>query len=246
MSPIEHDPAVAAGAMQPASLGLPGTAGVLTLADYKKLRKITSVDAARDEQFTIALEIANDIIVDYTNRQFNAEPTVRTRKYRYDTSGILDIDDCNAITSVVLSNRSLVLGKDYWVGPENGPTSYWLEFSWRGQWPAYSQGQMGFTRNEDKLGAIGSEADPFIFVEVTATFGWPRESIPGTIKQAAAWLVDEIAVKRPEPGAGAGGQVSAESIADLSYSYQIEAQAVTAELPPRIRALLDMNTRPQL
>lgn len=224
-----------------------GTTGqVLTLNEYKRLRKITGADEQSDEQLELALEIAGDIIVEYTRRQFTLEPTVETRKYRYEGQGVLDIEDCRNVTSVVLYNRTLTADFDYHTGPEHGDTTFWIDFAWHGLWPSYSAGQMGFTSNLDRLFAWGPEGAPFIFVEVTAEFGWPRERIPASIKQAAAWLVDEIAVKRPQPQSGGVGPVSAESIADLSYSYQIEAAAVTAEIPPRIRAMLDPYSRPEL
>lgn len=236
MSPITHTPEEEL---------TEATTTLMSLAEYKTLRKITSTDAARDAQITLSLEIADDVISQYTKRDFVNEPTTTTRRYLYEGSGVLDIDDCTNITAVVLLNRGLAIDQDVHAGPDHGPVSYWLDFAWHGLLPAYSDGVMGFTSNRDKMGEYGFGARRMIFVEVTATFGWPRSEIPASLKQAEAWLVDDFAVSKPD-AAGGEGRVSSEAIADLAYSYQVEQAQAQAEIAPRIRALLDPFTRPEL
>jgi len=220
---------------------LPEETPFLTLEEYKTLRKITSTDTARDEQLELAIEIAEDVVEQYTGRDFRTEPTTMTKKYIYDGAGVLDIDDCASITNVTLDGRALTPDLDVLAGPNRGPTFYWLEFAGLGPMTSISSGEMGFTSNLDTLRPMGR----FLFVEVTASFGWPRNKIPGSIKQAAIWLVDDFAVTRPS-SSGTASQVSSESIADLAYSYQLESAQVVADISPRVRSLLDQYTKVEI
>jgi hypothetical protein len=206
----------------------------LSLEEYKTLRKITTTDSVRDAQLELAIEIAEDVVEDYTKRDFRTEPTPMTKKYRYDGAGVIDIDDCSEITEIVLGHRPLAPDLDVIAGPSRGPIFYWLEFAGLGPMSSLSAREMGFTSNLDTL----HPRRILLFVEVTANFGWPRNKIPGSIKQAAIWLVDDFATTKPS-ASGAATQISAESIANLSYAYQVEAAQISADISPRIRALLD-------
>ena len=214
----------------------------LTLTEYKTLRKITTVDATRDAQLELAIKIAENVVEEYTGRDFRTEPTTLTKKYLYDGCGTVDIDDCATITSVKLDGHTLTPDLEVVAGPQRGPTFYWLDLAFRGPQSAYSAGQMAFTSNGDR---IFPGRNRFSYVEVTAIFGWPRAKIPGSIKQAAIWLVDDFAVTKPS-SSGAATQITSESIADLSFAYQVEAASVVADISPRIRALLDQFTRVEL
>lgn len=237
MTPVTHNPIEDL---------TPEVGTLLSLSEYKTLRKITSTDKGRDEQLEAALGIADDVIEQYTQRDFTSEPTTVTKRYRYEGTGVLDIHDCTNISKVKLYNRELTPDLDVIAGPSRGPIFEWLEFAWHGLLPAYSSGVMGFTSNRDTLHEFGIGGNLFYFVDVTAEFGWPRNKIPRSVKQAAAWFVDDYAVERPE-APGGSGRVSGESIADLSYSYAIEqASNVAPEVAPRIRALLDRFIRVEI
>jgi hypothetical protein len=220
----------------------PRTGTLLSLDEYKTLRQITDTNEVRDAQLELALDIADNAIEEETGRDFLSAPTTLTRKYRYNGSGVLDIDDASSITAVSLDGWDLDTDLDVIAGPKRGPMFWWLEFAFDGPLPNESRGVMGFTRNLDTRGANRY----FTFVEVTGTFGWADADIPKSVKQAAAWLVDEYATEAGE-GAGNEGRVTAEHIADLGYSYDIEPESASeGEMSARVRSMLAPFTKTEI
>lgn len=203
-------------------------ADILTVEEYKTARKIRGSD--RDDQIRLGIEGAQDAVLRYTDRDFTTTPASATRRYTYDGSGIVEIDDCAVVTSVKLGSRTLTADRDYITGPVNGDVIYWLDFGWGGGVQPGSPA-MGFTSNQDVLGI----RQRFNFVEVTASFGWPAASIPPSVRQAAIWLVDEFVSDEQ----GTEG-LQAQSISDFSQVYTGEdPRNEPAILPPRVRQLLD-------
>jgi hypothetical protein len=123
----------------------------------------------------------------------------------------------------------------YWLGPREGPTHYYIDFTPARNLSSPSVGAMGFTRNLDTYFGRGGGVDA-VTVKVTAKFGWPGAA-PAGIKQAVTWLVDEFRKKD-----GTQGDLQAEAIANLSYVYQ-RVREEQHELPARVMALLDPYRR---
>lgn len=203
-------------------------ADILTVAEYKTARKIT--DAGRDAQLRLAVEGAQDTVLRYTDRDFTTTPANAVRRYTYDGSGIVELDDCAVVTLVKLGDRTLTADSDYITGPVNGDVIYWLDFGW-GAGVQLGSPAMGFTSNQDVLGV----RQRFNFVEVTASFGWPAASIPPSVRQATIWLVDEFTADDADTEG-----LQAHSIADYSQVFSgEETRNEPAILPPRVRQLLD-------
>lgn len=220
----------------PAPTPTTGPNRILTLEEYKKRREIDTASAARDDALEAALIGAEDIALKYTGRDFSAAQAAETREYSYDDSVILETDDFVTALSVTIDGRSLAPGA-YLLGPREGETYYWIDFSPSARGLSYSEGQMGFTRNLDThFAAYGSAGRRYSTVTVNATFGWPGGA-PASVQQAIVFLVDEFAKSQ-----GSVGDIQAESIADLSYVYQRDAEG-NAILPPRVALLLDPYRR---
>lgn len=207
---------------------------ILDLTGYKKRREIDTASTKRDDALTLALLAAEDAVLKYTGRDFTTAPSPETREYSYDGSTILETDDFTAATAVTMNGAALSSAA-YLVGPREGETYYWLDFTPHSNWPTYSEGQMGFTRNLDTYFSRPS-GRRLTTVALTATFGWPGEA-PGAVQQAVVFLVDEFSKSQ-----GSVGDIQAESIADLSYVYQRDAEG-NAVLPPRVALLLDPYRR---
>lgn len=208
-----------------------GTNKIMSLEEYKVRRQITEASKERDEAIEAALESAEDAVLQYAGRDFATEPTLDTREYIYDGSGILETDDFVDLSAVnaggtALGPMSVV------AGPREGMTYYWLDFTGVPQ----QSPQMGFTRNLDTLFEESCRRGRrYLQVSVTAKYGWPGGA-PASVKQAVTWLVDEFFKKE-----GTQGDVQAEAIANLSYVYQRISEQ--NQLPPRVITLLDPYRR---
>lgn len=204
-----------------------GTSAILTLSEYKKRREMNEANPPRDEALEAAISSAEDAIIRYTGRDFKAAQAIETRTYMYDGSGILETDDFVDVSGVISEGTSLA-AINYVPGPREGETFYWLDFAGvPRQSPA-----MGFTRNLDTIfeREVRLGKRQYVNVQVTAKFGWPGGA-PGSVVQAAVWLVDEFRKKE-----GTQGDIQAEGIADLNFVYQRISEEST--LPARITALL--------
>lgn len=209
---------------------------ILDLGEYKTRREIDTANTERDEAIEAALLSAEDAVLKYTGRDFSTPAAVESREYSYSGETILETDDFTALATVAV-NGSALSKNAYLVGPREGETYYWIDFSPSADWPSYSEGQMGFTRNLDTaFERTAGRGRRFATVTVTASFGWPEES-PAGVQQAIVFLVDEFRKSQ-----GSVGDIQAESIADLSYVYQRDAEG-NAVLPPRVQLLLDPYRR---
>lgn len=222
---------------------------ILTLAEYKTRRQITEASVERDEAITAALAAAEDAVLQYTTRDFNTAQAVETREYPWEIhSTILETDDFvgkpTGVTFEVpgLGDAGVFPTNVFWVGPREGTTHYYLDFTPARNLSTLSVGMMGFERNLDTYFTRGGTVDA-VTALVTAEFGWPGES-PASVKQAVTWLVDEFYSQPPGVGAGGGEELQSESIADLTYAYQREpTKERAAVLPPRVQQLLDPYRR---
>jgi hypothetical protein len=215
---------------------------ILTLSEYKTRREIDAADSARDEAIEAALVSAEDAVLQYTGRDFTTAQADETREFPWEAhTTILETDDFvgkpSAVTFEVpgAGGASPFPTDAFWVGPREGPTHYYLDFTpARGRLSSPSIGAMGFTRNLDTYFSDGGASDA-VTAKVTAKFGWPGDS-PASVKQAVMWLVDEFRKSQ-----GTQGDVQAEAIADLSYVYQRISEENS--LPARVITLLDPYRR---
>lgn len=215
---------------------------ILSLAEYKTRRALTEASTARDEAITAALASAEDAVLQYTGRDFTTAENLETREFPWEVhTTILETDDfVGKPTGITLEvpgiGTSVPLPINFfWLGPREGPTHYYIDFTPARNLSLPSVGAMGFTRNLDTYFSRGGGADA-VTAKVTAIFGWPGEA-PGSVKQAVTWLVDEF-----RKNEGTQGDLQAEAIANLSYVYQRDREEPHS-LPPRITALLDPYRR---
>lgn len=202
------------------------------LVTLSKYQEAVGTSANPTKQ-TEAIEDASAAILNWTDRDFSAADVVATRTWKYDGSGILDIDDCHTITAVTFQGTALAAGR-YIArkeGPESVPVYSYLEL------PPFTtpSGQMGFTYNLDVF--LSQFPVREIDVSVTATFGWP--TVPDDVQRATIWTA---AAFEADPSS-VTGQLQSKSVAEVSESYA-QAAAITAQvadeepIPPRARALL--------
>lgn len=221
---------------------------ILSLPEYKARRQITEASTERDEAITAALASAEDAVLQYTERDFTTAQAVETREFPWEIhTVILETDDFvgkpSSITLEVpgFGAPSVFPTSAYWVGPREGPTHYFIDFTPAKQISLPGIGAMGFTRNLDTYFARGGNVDA-VTALVTAEFGWPGD-VPAGVKQAVTWLTDEFFAS-PPGSPGGGEEIQSESIADLTYAYQREPSRERAPvLPPRVQQLLDQYRR---
>lgn len=214
---------------------------ILTLDEFKTRRQITEASTERDEAIEAAILSAEDAILQYTGRDFTTAQAIETREFPWEIhTTILETDDFvgkpSAITFEVpgVGGAAVFPTNVYWLGPREGPTHYYIDFTPAGNLSSASVGAMGFTRNLDTFFGRSGAPDA-VTAKVTAKFGWPGDS-PGSVKQAAVWLVDEFFKKE-----GTQGDIQAEAIANLSYVYQRISEENS--LPARVITLLDPYRR---
>lgn len=218
---------------------------ILTLDEYKTRRQITEASKERDEALEAALASAEDTVLQYTGRDFTTAEGHETREYPFEIhTVILETDDfvgtptsisfeIPGVGAVPFSSAGA-----FWLGPTEGPTHYYIDFTPAKTLSLPSIGAMGFMRNLDRYYGDGSGGADAVTAKVTANFGWPGDS-PAAIKQGVTWLVDEFVKKE-----GTQGDIQAEAIANLSYVYQRISEENA--LPARVTALLDVYRRPAL
>lgn len=205
----------------------PGEQTILTLDQYKALRGIEN--SKRDAQFEMAIPGAEDAAVRYTQRAFTQVPTVGTRSFVYESQSILEIDDCQSVTEVKFDGVPIA-AENYIAGPQGiGEVFYYVELL-NYPWAIYDPYIDPFIRNVHPEHRTRRKR----IVEITATYGWP--TVPFSVRQAVAFLVDEFASETA--AAGAGG-VAAEAIVDYSKVFEKATREESAVLPPRVAELLD-------
>lgn len=149
----------------------------------------------KDATYTSALNAASALIRNYTGLKFEVAtlPISSARKFEYDGSGFLDIDEAQKITNVTtqagFSGATITtMTSDEWSAyPLSFPVKLWLRLAdlpYGGISP-----EMGFTYNLDTL-AYRMPMKPQI-VTVTGIWGWPE--IPADVQQATIWTALSIA-----------------------------------------------------
>lgn len=216
--------------------------GILSLDEYKLRRQLPEASSERDEAIEAALASAEDAILQYTGRDFTMAQTEELREFPWEMHAtILETDDFVGKPSKIsfevpgVGSGTTFPTSAYWLGPREGQTYYYIDFTPARNLSSASIGAMGFTRNLDTYFGRGGGIDT-VTAKVTAKFGWPGAA-PASIKQAVTWLVDEFYKKD-----GTQGELQAEAIANLSYVYQ-RAREEQHELPARVMALLDPYRR---
>lgn len=211
---------------------------LLTLDEYKTAAGINVTDTRNDAKLTQWIPWVSQAIRAFTERDFGAISVTETRLFEYDGSGYLDIDDAADIQAVAFTypgGQEITLGVDDWspmpTRRDDAPIyQYILMPGYVGE--TAGSPEMGFGRNLDvyfrerRNWAIPSK------VSVTATWGWP--DIPGDVKMAAVWTLQEWS-SRPS-----GEALTAEAIEGWSRSWGARGGAAAASLaiPSRARDIL--------
>lgn len=164
---------------------------IISLDDLKTALGIPLSNTTRDDQLNAAVNAASTAVLNYTDRDFGLGTATEQRTYEYDGSGVLDIDDCTAVTAVTLSynGADTVLPPDQWNQQPYGSgiiTHILLPMGRYGGSP-----DMGFTRNLDVYAREGYTSLTPTLAKVDATFGWPQ--VPNDVKQAAIWIAAAMA-----------------------------------------------------
>lgn len=228
----------------PGSITAAGATDLVTLEEYKEAIKETS--SANDDRHADAIAAASVALLNYADRDFGAPRVTETRSFLYDGSGVLQIDDAEAVTSVTLSPALAPLAAPAWRARKEGPDSVvvysWLELpevDLRSR--SSSMGAMGFTQNLDRLLSAGGL--PELSVSVAGTWGWP--AVPADIQQAVIWTAHYF--EQNTPSAGQAGGVASKSVAEVAESYFSDVQSQQAPepeaLPSAARAIVDSYRR---
>lgn len=195
-------------------------ADLVTLSDLKTAMGIPLADTESDTKLSQAIENASAAIRSYTDRAFDTPVSASsTRNYAYDGSGVLEIDDAQTVTAVVLDG--ITLDPIEYSAEPFAPPITWLFL------PPYARPEspeMGFTRNLDKLW-WKTYQQPKV-AAVTGTWGWP--SIPKDVEQAAIWTAVAFS-ESPRP-------VTSERIGEVARVY---GNPIRDAIPARARELLE-------
>lgn len=191
------------------------------------------MEAYEIDKFESAIRSASTAIRNYTDRDFtlNESGVATSRKFEYDESGYIDIDDAQSITSVMAEfdyGSTLTFNGHQWRAmPFNGPVKDTIIIT---QPLFYGMSrEMGFTFNLDTF--EGPELPPVL--EVTAVWGWP--AIPEDVQQATVWTATAFAEEEKS--------VSSENISSFGRSYAVRSASA---IPLRARELLDQYKRIQV
>lgn len=208
---------------------------LITLAEYKAMIGIGVTDTRNDTQISALLEAASLAVIGYTNRNFTVQSgSATSRTYNYDGCGILDIDDCIAVTGVQynIPNASpYILAPEEWtpMPGDGGLVYYYLLLYTTGYFSASPE--MGFARNLDTYPGGYYKEPPTI--SVTATWGWP--AIPEDVKWATALTIQGFVA----PGSQSTEGLTAEAIEGWSRSWGSRTGGLPAlAVPNRARDLL--------
>lgn len=173
-----------------------------------------------------AITHASDAIRAYTDRDFGTTAVTATRRYEYDGSGMLDIDDASSVTKVemIYDWATYEIPTTEWRAQPYGEGVYTYIFI-PARWGIGSPA-MGFNRNADVLAAEGRLGTLLTLADVTGSFGWPV--VPGDVKQATVWTTAGI---RENPG----NFIASQAIEGYSRGYT--PSPVTA-IPERAKDML--------
>lgn len=208
-------------------------ADLLTLSEYKSLQGIQTADTRNDAQISALLPAASRAIRTFTGRSFEVTTGVASpRVFQYDGEDLLDIDDCETVTSVTtdagIPGQTYTLDSIEWTAmPQSDSVVYYYLLLHGGPYYGMSP-EMGFERNLDNYEWHGKQP----LLTITATWGWP--AIPDDVKLATALTVGELVTS---PGHSEG--VTAEAIEGWSRSWGARSgMAAALAVPNRARDLL--------
>jgi len=217
-------------------------APLITLAELRLGLGIDPTDTRNDTKYDAWISYVTDAIKSFTERDFGAPTVTEIRTFEYDGSGFLDIDDASAITDVTLSfptGTDVLLPTTDWIAKpqrrDDSPVYSYINLPcWAGQ--GYGSPEMGFMYNLDVYVRDHPYGVWSPTVKVTATWGWPV--VPGDVKQAAIWTIEEWEAR------SSGEGVSAEAIAGWSRSWGSKSGATSAmALSSRAMDLLARYTK---
>ncbi len=207
---------------------------ILTLAEYKSLMGVQTSDVRDDSHITALLPAASRAVRQFTGRQFEINTGLATtRTFQHDSSEMLDIDDCTAITALAtdagVPGQLYTLDSNQWVAmPQDDSDVFYYVLLTGGRYFGMSP-EMGFARNLDTYELRARSP----MISVTATWGWL--TIPEDVQLATALTVSELM----SGVSGASDGLSAEAIEGWSRSWGGRAGGVTAmAVPNRARDLL--------
>lgn len=215
-------------------------ADLLTLAEYKA--RIGETGTENDAKYTPALADASAAIRDFTQREWvsPAASTFSTRRYIYDFSGSLEIDDAKEFNTtdpvkIVRSGAAdIVVPDSEWeAGPYHatGTTPYyWIDFV-GGTGALTESPEMGFSRNLDTLWWRYLSQSTETFVDVSAKWGW--DAIPDSVKRAMVWTVTSF-IENPR-------NVISEHVAGVGRTYANPSRGIA--IPERAKDLLYVYQR---
>ena len=217
-------------------------ADLITLTEYKTFVGITDTNVGRDARITALISPASRAIRSNTDRKFDVASSASARTFLFDGSGIMEIDDCTAVTAVTTDGgftggAQVSLTSDQYTAmpyretTDDDPHYYIIFHSLPG---SYSP-EMGFRNNLDTIDVVQRP----VLVTVTATWGWP--AIPSDVKLAATWTVEAAL------GGAADDELTAEAIAGYSRSWgsgQNSGGSGSLAIPKRARDLLSAYERP--
>lgn len=206
---------------------------ILTLAEYKSLMGVTGTDAPRDARVTALLDAASQAVSAFAGRDFEAAPGgAKPRQFLYDGSGLLEIDDCTAITSVSILLPGVdpvsVGPTEYRAMPTSGVVRYYLVLG-GGASGYITSPEMGFERNLDRYEPLTATGT---LVQVTAKWGWP--SVPEAVKLAAALTISDLLADE----SGRSDDLTSESIEGFSRSWRTAPGKSRVVIPTRAQELL--------
>jgi hypothetical protein len=209
-------------------------ANLISLSEYKEYVGISSTDTRDDTRITALLPAVSRTISLYTGRSFDVSTgTASTRSYQYDGSGILDIDDCSAVTALSTDGgtpgQSYSLLSEQWVlMPQDDSDVFYYLLLLGGPYLGSSP-EMGFERNLDTMDMWFRQP----IISVTATWGWP--SVPPDVKLAASMILSDLLARKGNTSEG----VTAEAIEGFSRSWAGRTGPSAAlTIPNRARDIL--------
>src|SRR5688500_10419743 len=128
---------------------------IIDLDTYKSLMGVQPTDTRKDPQIEALLPAASRAIRTYTGRSFEvASGPATEREYQYDESGVLDIDDCTAVTHIEtdagVASASYTLDAAQWTAmPQDDSDVFYYVVIHGGPYFGASP-EMGFERNLDQ------------------------------------------------------------------------------------------------
>lgn len=205
---------------------------LITLDRLKRAQDVPASDTSHDVRFTEAIESASQFVINYTDRDFGTAGVTEDRTFKYNGSGILEIDDTSDVNTVAWPGGSPIPASTWYAMPHRGPIYTWLELPIRA---LAGSREMGFEWNAD---TILSSATPLIDVTVNATWGFPV--VPADVQQAVEWIASGMATSSNRPE----GTLTSESIAEIARAYASEPGGESnAVLDGKVMNILDLYKR---